>query len=422
VLWGAASLYRAVDLAFHSVRLRRLWKSATPVETGQDSAIAGGSHARLWGRKAVQVCTTDALDRPSVIGFLAPRILIPGWLFSKLTPAELEQILLHETEHLRRGDDWTNLLQKLSLIVFPLNPVLLWIERRLCLEREMACDEAVIRVTGAPRAYATCLTNLAERGLQRRTEALSLGAWQRRPELVRRVHSILLSKPALGPGGTRGVLAVLVCGLAFGSVELARCPQLVAFTPVRQRQMAHAPVHVLSRTPVAAGMVNARFVEPPASSAHAKFAGKPYLMELKAAVPARLAVPHIYSDDFQQASIKTAAKKTTPEHSIPARASVSSRQAPRPDALQAAVSAPEQEQQGWLVLTTWEEVSSSDQETAQADITDQPAVTDQASPASDRRTTQMRVTQLVFRVVPASSVSTSPTAIPIRSSWFVIQL
>ena len=132
----------------------------------------------------MQVCTTPNLDRPSVIGFFAPRILIPEWLLTRLTPGELRQIVLHETEHLRRGDDWTNLFQKLCLVLFPLDPALVWIERRLCAEREMACDDGVVRVTHAPRAYAACLASLAERGLRRRAEALSLGAWQRRPELA----------------------------------------------------------------------------------------------------------------------------------------------------------------------------------------------------------------------------------------------
>ncbi len=77
-------------------------------------------------------------------------------------------------------------------------------ERRLCREREMACDEGVVRRTQAPRAYAACLTTLAERGLQqrellRRAHALSLGAFTRRPELVHRVHSILRRKRALNP-------------------------------------------------------------------------------------------------------------------------------------------------------------------------------------------------------------------------------
>ena len=110
----------------------------------------------------MELCTSEELERPSLIGFFSPRIVIPRWLFERLSEAELRQIVMHEMEHLRRGDDWINLVQKLSLVVFPLNPALMWIERELCLERELACDAGVIRATGAPKAYATCLTSLAE--------------------------------------------------------------------------------------------------------------------------------------------------------------------------------------------------------------------------------------------------------------------
>ena len=119
------------------------------------------------GFRGVEVCTSSDVDRPSVIGFFSPRILIPEELFDRLTTAEFGQIVLHEVGHLRRGDDWINLLQKLSLVLVPLNPVLMWIERRLCLERELACDDDVLRLTKAPKAYATCLTNLAEHRLGR---------------------------------------------------------------------------------------------------------------------------------------------------------------------------------------------------------------------------------------------------------------
>jgi len=135
-VWAAVSLYRLADLAVHSVRLRRLWRTAIPVALSTEFSPLLTAPISLPGRRPVEICTTDALDRPSVIGFLSPRILIPAWLFDRLTQGELEQIVLHETEHLRRGDDWTNLLQKLSLVVFPLNPVLLWMERQLCLERK----------------------------------------------------------------------------------------------------------------------------------------------------------------------------------------------------------------------------------------------------------------------------------------------
>ncbi|MDR3474276.1 MAG: M56 family metallopeptidase, partial [Devosia sp.] len=162
-LWLATSAFRAADLLVHTVRLRSLWRSARPVDMPHAAA----------GRR-FEVCTTHRVDRPSVIGFFAPRILIPDWLFARLTPAELDQIVLHEAEHLGRRDDWTNLTQKLALVAFPLSPALWWMDRRLAREREMACDEGVIRITRAPRAYAACLASMAERGLARRTQSLSL--------------------------------------------------------------------------------------------------------------------------------------------------------------------------------------------------------------------------------------------------------
>ena len=153
-LWAATSLFRAVDLAVHSFRLGKLWKTALPVEPDATLTSLLVRLTRVPGRRPVQICTTQQLDRPSVIGFFAPRILIPDWLLSRLTPGELQQIVLHEAEHLRRGDDWTNLFQKLCLVLFPLNPALWWIERRLCQEREMACDDGCCQ--GHPCAARLC--------------------------------------------------------------------------------------------------------------------------------------------------------------------------------------------------------------------------------------------------------------------------
>ena len=239
-VWLMASLVRAAYLAAHALRLRRLWVAAEPVQTRAKlrALLAAASFARRpLSRRAATICTTRGLDRPSVIGFFAPRILIPDWLFRQLTPAELEQVVLHEAEHLWRRDDWTNLLQKIALVLFPLNPALVWIEQRLCREREMACDEGVVRRTQAPREYAACLAGLAERRMERRVElkierrahALSLGAFDRRPELVRRVSSLLARGPALHPVAARALVGVAACGLLAASVELARCPQMVEF-------------------------------------------------------------------------------------------------------------------------------------------------------------------------------------------------
>jgi len=83
----------------------------------------------------------------------------------ELSPEELRVVLLHEFAHLRRWDDWTNLLQKLVRTIFFFHPAVWWIERRLSLEREMACDEAVLAETENPQAYAECLVSLQRKAL-----------------------------------------------------------------------------------------------------------------------------------------------------------------------------------------------------------------------------------------------------------------
>jgi beta-lactamase regulating signal transducer with metallopeptidase domain len=421
-LWAVAALLRAGDLAVHSFRLRKLWKDAIPIDIDSrlSSMLAGTPAA--WHRGPVQVCTTTTLQRPAVIGFFKPRILIPDWLLARLTPGELEQIVLHEAEHLRRHDDWTNLFQKLCLVLFPLNPALLWIEHRLCREREMACDDGVIRITHAPRAYAACLASLAERGLQRRAEALSLGAWQRRSELVHRVHSILRSKHTLGPLGTRALLGALSCGLFFGSIELARCPQLIAFVPAQNQDRN---VDAANRTaPVRSQVASARLLNAAYVSARSSDAGHASsglnATKIEAILPANRDAQ--LADD--QAFIKHNVSKPGAQTESQASFTEPNSRSPRPVMLKAELpnSQPAPAQEQWIVLTTWEQVQTPSLNTELMADYDSSANADAANETSGQPASQITITRLIFRIIPASSLSTHPASVPIRSGWFVIQL
>lgn len=417
-LWLAAAVIRGADLLMHSVRLRRLWKAARPVDASE--RLASLLQDLRGGR--VAICTTEMLDRPSVIGFWWPRILIPTWLITKLTPGELEQIVLHEAEHLRRRDDWTNLAQKLAVVIFPLNPALAWMEHRLCREREMACDEGVVRITNAPRAYAACLTSLAERGLERRAEVLSLGAWHKRSELVHRVHGILLRRQRLSRAAAVTLLGVVGCALAGGSVEMARCPQLVAFvsaqkqlamTPERQQQLSEllARENTEAKMSLPAGYhaVRARVVMPDRQAAIAKLHAKHQAGKTAAATSAnaeRTAKADVLGDRVNEGSA----------------------------------------QQQWIVMAAWEQVQTVSRPSA---ATSGDAVADYVAGAQDQSTAKSSkingqgtqklsnqsssgytVTQLIVRFVPASPNSNpaspnSNSAQPatwVHDGWFVIQL
>jgi len=418
-VWLLASAARATDLLLHSLRLRRLWRSATPIEPPATSTP---------GRR-FQICTTPRIDRPSVIGFFAPRILIPDWLFARLTSSELDQIVLHESEHLRRGDDWTNLLQKLCLVLFPLNPALWWMERQICKSREMACDEGVIRITHAPRAYAACLTSIAERGLERRTEALSLGAWQRRPELVQRVHSILRGSRTLPPFAARAVLGVLGCGLLAASFELAHSPQLVAFVPAR----ATAPVSSIAAAHEPTGLIDAAYTsDRPRTTNMSQFRAVPAVAKFPASEPASIRASHQRATHTQLASVPIADLRSPAPHARNVIAKLNLNAAQSDLAQQPAPAQPNHGQsEQWLVLTTWEQVETSRPDTRNvADYDTGNAKTDSPTQPSSQAASRITITRLILRVLPAGSESVSkpasksvqPAAVPIGNGWFVFQL
>jgi hypothetical protein len=120
-------------------------------------------------------------------------------------------------------------------VLFPLNPVLLWVERRLCAERELACDDRVMRSSAGRKAYALCLTRLAEFSLFRRSFSLVLGLWDRRPELVRRVQRII-SQPVRSMGRRPAMAATgsVLAGALGCAVALSHSPQFVSFLPAHQ--------------------------------------------------------------------------------------------------------------------------------------------------------------------------------------------
>jgi beta-lactamase regulating signal transducer with metallopeptidase domain len=250
-LWVVAAAYRLGQLVFEAVGLRSLWKSAVPVA---GEALAGLDVPLLVAGRRVELCTSDDVDRPSVIGFFAPRILVPTWLLTELTAIELNHVVLHELEHLRRRDDWVNLLQKIGLVLLPLNPALFWIDRRLSIERELACDDGVLEQTKMPRAYAASLTSIAERRLELRLRprmgALALavtGLRLRRSELVQRIESILGRRSPVNQVFAGGLAAVLLVGLVGSAAGLAHAPQLVSFESGDTMQASVKPVFLLPK-------------------------------------------------------------------------------------------------------------------------------------------------------------------------------
>jgi len=156
--------------------------------------IHGLKHrARPFGRRdRIRILASDEVRVPMAAGFLHRAVIFPESVIEELSPAEFEQVLCHELAHLRRWDDWTQLIQAVIEAVLFFHPAVYWIGRRLKIEREMACDDWVVSATGKARPYAACLTHLHE--LTRRASApqLAPGATTRtRWQISARIEALL---------------------------------------------------------------------------------------------------------------------------------------------------------------------------------------------------------------------------------------
>jgi Zn-dependent protease with chaperone function len=193
-IFAAWALVAAVGLLRVGVgfwHLHRLRKNCMPVDVAALDPLLQKTLAEFDSPRAVTLCVSDDLRVPTAIGFTRPLVVIPSWTMQELSTLELNAILLHELAHLRRRDDWTNLIQKIVGALLFFHPAVWWIEKKLALEREMACDDLVLAQTTSPRAYAECLVSLAEKSFLRRGLALAQAAVDRLRSVSLRVTQIL---------------------------------------------------------------------------------------------------------------------------------------------------------------------------------------------------------------------------------------
>src|SRR5581483_3331962 len=184
--------------------------------------------------RRVQLLSSDDVRVPTALGFFRPAVVLPEWTLRDLSPDELKVVVLHELAHLRRWDDWTNLAQKFVKALFFFHPAVWWIDSRLALERELACDDMVLEQTASARTYAASLVSVAEKVIAeklrgQRALALAQGALGRVREVSQRAAQILATDRPRANRGLRPALAMIgtLAVVTVGAMPYA--PELIAF-------------------------------------------------------------------------------------------------------------------------------------------------------------------------------------------------
>ncbi|HVX65941.1 MAG TPA: M56 family metallopeptidase [Bryobacteraceae bacterium] len=222
--WAAMALLLIGRVAWSYVVLQRLKRRARPFPPAHQ-ALFEAVRSGCPGKRHAALLASDEIAVPLAAGLCRPAVLVPGYLVTHLSEAELRDVLAHELAHLRRWDDWTNLAQRLVEAVFFFHPAVIWIGRRLRLERELACDDWVVALSGTVRPYAACLTKLAAL-VPLANPQLAPGAVARRPQISIRIEALLANT-------RHGTVRLSKAALALASVALAAAGLVsLPFAPV----------------------------------------------------------------------------------------------------------------------------------------------------------------------------------------------
>lgn len=214
IAWLAGAFVFLIPVALVPWRLSMIRRTGIPVAWHRDE-LARLAAARGVSRP-VELLEHEAVPGPMTFGVSRPVIVLPvdarEW-----SDAELRRALMHEIEHIQRGDWLMQIVARIVAALYWFHPLVWSAWRRLCLEAERSCDDAV--VMSEERAdYAEQLVALAQR--MAAAPAQPMLGMANRSDLSTRVTAVLDDRLRRGRAGltlalgATAVAAVLVLSVA----------------------------------------------------------------------------------------------------------------------------------------------------------------------------------------------------------------
>ena len=162
----------------------------------------------LGVRRRIETLLHEEVAGPMTCGVLKPAILLPA-IAEHWDEATLRCALRHELEHVARRDFLTHCVSRMVCAAYWFHPLVWAAWRRLRLEAERACDDAVLREDDA-REYASLLVAIAQQETAGTRHPLP--AMADRGDLATRVAAVLNIDQPRGRVGNYRATGLIVTG------------------------------------------------------------------------------------------------------------------------------------------------------------------------------------------------------------------
>jgi len=222
---------------------------------------------RLDITSQVSLRISGHVQGPLAMGIVRSLIILPASALMALTPEQLESVLAHELEHVRRADYFWNLILTTVETLFFFHPAVWWLGGRVRQQRELCCDDAAVKACADPLIYATALLRLEERRSQQLSLAMALDGHRSSSGLRARISRVLGEANGeersreLTPLPLAPVFAVFLLVLLTGPQLFARLPNTMR-APTAPTASTSAPSGVRLPPPAASPVAAAAPAEP----------------------------------------------------------------------------------------------------------------------------------------------------------------
>ncbi len=213
LLWVAGVIVVSAHVLRGHLLVARIRRDARPWSDG-GAALFEQLVARLQIGARFRVVESALVDVPSVIGAVAPLIVVPIGLAGQMPPAQLQALLAHELAHVVRRDYLANVLHRVVEILLFYHPAVWWISRQIRIEREHCCDDLAAAWCENRLEYARALTALEVRRARRASPAMAASGGH----LLTRIRRLVEPPVAAGSVSSGGITMSVVLTLLLFTV------------------------------------------------------------------------------------------------------------------------------------------------------------------------------------------------------------
>lgn len=164
VVWCSGAIFASIKAFVSYITFKRINKnSEIPVEENSYIWEMLSSNAKqLKLKNDIKIVYSRTHASPALIGLFKPTIVLPAY---QVPIEDLELILKHELNHLKKKDIWARVAVLLAVIIHWYNPLVYQLRKEIHLWSELSCDADVVKDMSHSerKRYGEMILNMIER-------------------------------------------------------------------------------------------------------------------------------------------------------------------------------------------------------------------------------------------------------------------